>query len=322
MMKGKKSLLLLPIGLAFLICSVAIVGSISPTAFGQQQGTTGGNQNTTAQTTGGLDCQMAASTLGGMVIPNPTGTCDVAVPRQGVQVFDAATGAPLNNLLVINPLFEFTQIQNQAAGGTGGNTTAGGTGGNTTAGGNQAMVYGFAEFALMEAELPSAMRTLADTSWNVIAVHNHVIGESPKMIFAHAIANGDINTLARDARIVLDALMQGQAGNQTSTTTGGMAGNATTAGGGTTAGNINSSPSANSLTGGTTTGQGATAGGGVGTFGGGGGSSPDPGVGTTEGGTGGGGATTGGGGATTGGGEASGGTPNNPGGAAGPQVRP
>lgn len=294
MMEGKKSLLLLPIGLAFLVCSVALVGSISPAAFGQEQGTTGGNQtttgqntmsNTTAQTAGALDCQTAASTLGGMVIPNPTGTCDVAVPRQGLQVYDAATGAQLNNLLVINPLFEFTQIQGQPAGG----------GGNSTADGNQAMVYGFAEFALMEGELPSAMRMLADTSWNVIAVHNHVIGESPKMIFAHAIANGDINALVRDARTVLDALMQGQAGNQTSTTTGGMVGNATTTSSATTtAGDTNSSPSANSLTGG-----------------GAGGSSLDPGIGTTESGDG-----------TGGAGEASGGMSDTMGGAAGPQVRP
>jgi hypothetical protein len=323
-MKSKKSLLLLPIGLAFLVCSVALVGSISPVVFGQQQDTTGGNQNmtaqntmnnTTAQTTGGLDCQMVASTLGGMVIPNPTGTCDVAVPRQGLQVYDAATGTQLNSLLVINPLFEFTQVQGQAAGG------------GTTAGGNQTMVYGFAEFAFMEGELPSAMRMLADTSWNVIAVHNHVIGESPKMIFAHAVANGDINALVRDARTVLDSLMQGQAGNQTSTTTGGMAGNGTTTGGtgggATTGGSTNSSPSANSLTGGTTIGEGATAGGGVGTFGGGGGTPPDPGIGTTEGGTGNG-TTTGGtgGGATEGGGEASGGMSDTTGGAAGPQVRP
>jgi hypothetical protein len=85
-------------------------------------------------------------------------------------------------------------------------------------------VYGFAEFALMEGELPSAIRMLANSSWNVVAVHNHVIGESPSMIFAHAVANGDINTLVRDARVVLDALMtqmQSQPGNQTSTTGGG-----------------------------------------------------------------------------------------------------
>jgi len=334
LMSSKKTVFLLPTGLALVLCTIALVGSISPAVYGQQQGTTGGQQQGTTGgqqqgTTGGqtgstIDCQTAASTLGGMVIPNPTGTCDVAVPRQGLQVQDSATGASLNNLLVINPLFEFTQIQSQAGGG------AQQQGGGTT-GGNQTMVYGFAEFALMEGELTSAMRMLSNTSWNVVAVHNHVTGESPSMIFAHAIANGDINTLTRDARMVLDGLMtqmQTQQGNQTATTGGG----AQQQGGGTTGGDINSSPSANSLTGGTTTGQGATAGGGVGTMGGGGGTSPDPGIGTTDGAGGGGqqqqqqqgggetGATTTNG--TGGGGEASGGVTAIPGGAAGPQVSP
>src|ERR671916_204710 len=326
LMSSKKTVFLLPTGLALVLCTLALVGSISPAVYGQQQGTTGGQQQGTTGgqqqgTTGGqagstIDCQTAASTLGGMVIPNPTGTCDVAVPRQGLQVQDSATGATLNNLLVINPLFEFTQMPSPTGGATGA--------------ANQAMVYGFAEFALMEGELTSAMRMLSNSSWNVVAVHNHVIGESPSMIFAHAIANGDINTLVRDARMILDGLMtqaQSQSGNQTSTTTGGMAGN-----GATTGGNTNSSPSANSLTGGTTTGEGATAGGGVGTMGGGGGTSPDPGIGTTNG-TGGGGQQQqqqGGGetGATTttngtgGDGEASGGVTATPGGAAGPQVSP
>jgi Domain of Unknown Function (DUF1259) len=273
LMSDKKTVFLLPTGLALVICTIALVGSISPAVYGQQQGTTGGQTGST------IDCQTAASTLGGIVIPNPTGACDVAVPRQGLQVQDTATGATLNNLLVINPLFEFTPTSNQAA----------------TGAANQTMVYGFAEFAMMEGELTSAMRMLSNSSWNVVAVHNHVIGESPSMIFAHAIANGDINTLVRDARMILDGLMtqtqsQSQSGNQTTTAPGGMVGNATTTGDGgtTTGGNINSSPSADSLTGGTTTGEGATAGGGVGTFGGGSGTGPGPGIGTTNG-TGGGG---------------------------------
>ena len=296
LMKSKKLLFLLPVGLALLLCTSMVVASVSSTAFGQQQTTnTGGNQNMTTSTTsttnntatstaGTLDCQMAASTLGGVVIPNPTGVCDVAVPLQGLHVRDTATGAALNNLLVINPLFEFTQVSNQAAGGGGDGTTSA----------NQTIVYGFAEIGSMEGQIPAAIRMLSNSSWNVIAVHNHVIGESPRMMFIHAIANGDINTLVRDARAVLDALMtqmQSQPGNQTSTTAGGGGGvgNATTTtGGGTTGGNmtsepINSSPNASSSTGGTTTGQGATAGGGVGTFGGGGGTTPGPGVGTTEG---------------------------------------
>jgi hypothetical protein len=311
-MNGNKFSLLLPVGLAFLVCTVALVASINPAAVGQQQNNTGGNQNTTTTTTtnntatptaGTLDCQTAASTLGGMVIPNPTGVCDVAVPRQGIQVQDSSTGVTLNNLLVINPLFEFAQVPNQA----------------TTGAANQAMVYGFAEFALMDGELSSAIKLLANTSWNVVAVHNHVIGESPSMIFVHAIANGDINTLVRDARVVLDTLMtqaQSQPGNQTSATAGGGAGNATTAGGGTTGGNMTNNSTPSGVTGGTTTGEGATAGDGVGTFGGGGGTGSGPGVGTTEGGQQGGGAT------GSGEGNASGGPSGTIGGAAGPQVRP
>ena len=245
LMSSKKTVFLLPTGLALVLCTIALVGSISPAVYGQQQGTTGGQAGST------IDCQTAASTLGGMVIPNPTGTCDVAVPRQGLQVQDSATGATLNNLLVINPLFEFTPASNQA----------------TTGAANQAMVYGFAEFALMEGELTSAMRMLSNSSWNVVAVHNHVIGESPSMIFAHAIANGDINTLVRDARMVLDSLMtqtQPQQGNQTTTTTGGMAGNATTTGGGITDGNMNNNSGIPSgVTGGTTDGGGGGAGNGT-----------------------------------------------------------
>jgi Domain of Unknown Function (DUF1259) len=308
LMECKKFLFLLPVGLALLLCTSVLVGSVSPTAFGQQQQpNSGGNQNMTATTSTGnntgtstastLDCDGAASVLGGMAIPNPAGVCDIAVPLQGVQVQDTSTGASLDKLLIMNPLFEFLPVFDQAAGASATTTTAA----------NQTTVYGFAEFAMMGGQLPSAMRMLSNSSWNVVAVHNHVIGESPSMIFVHAIANGDINTLTTDTRTILDSLMaqmQSSSSNQTSTTGGGGGGSptGTAAGGGTTGGNNTSNNSTpGGVTGGTTTGGGSTAGGGVGTFGGGGGTSPSPGIGTSD--------VNGSGGTTTGG-------------AAGPQVRP
>jgi hypothetical protein len=303
LMEGKKFLFLLPVGLALLLCTSVLVASVSPTAFGQQQPNSGGNQNITSTTNSGnntgtstagtLDCDSAASVLRGMVVPNPTGACDIAVPLQGVQVQDTATGASLNNLLIMNPLFEFLPVSNQAAGAS---SSSSSSSSSATTDANQTPVYGFAEFSLMGGQLPSAMRMLSNSSWNVVAVHNHVIGESPSMIFVHAIANGDINTLAQDTRTILDALMtqmQSSSGNQTSTTAGG--------GGGTTGGNMTSNSSPGGVTGSTTTGGGSTAGGGVGTFGGGGGTAPGPGVGTSN--------STGSSGTTTGG-------------AAGPQVMP
>src|SRR5215208_3532648 len=293
LMEYKRFLFLLPVGLALLLCTSVVVGSASPTAFGQQQQPNlGGNQNMTSTTNTGnntgtssagtLDCDSAASVLGGMVVPNPAGVCDIAVPLQGVQVQDTSTGASLNKLLIMNPLFEFLPASNQAAGAS-----------STTTGANQTTAYGFAEFAMMGGQLPSAIKMLSNSSWNVVAVHNHVIGESPSMIFVHAIANGDINTLTKDTRTILDSLMaqmQSSSSNQTSIT-----------GGGTTGGNMTSNSTPGGVTGGTTTGSGSTAGGGVGTFGAGSESSPSPGVGTSDGG--------GSDGTTTGG-------------AAGPQVRP
>jgi hypothetical protein len=317
LMECKKFLFLLPVGLALLLSTSALVGSVSTAVFGQQQqSNSGGNQNMSATTNAGnntgtstastLDCDSAASVLGGMAVPNPAGVCDIAVPLQGVQVQDTSTGASLDKLLIMNPLFEFLPASNQAAGAS-----------STTTAANQTTVYGFAEFAMMGGQLPSAMRLLSNSSWNVVAVHNHVIGESPSMIFVHAIANGDINTLTKDTRTILDSLMaqmQSSSSNQTSATGGGGGGSSTgtaAGGGGTAGGNMTSNSTPGGVTGGTTTGNGSTAGGGVGTFGGGGGSSPSPGVGTSDGGGSGGGTTTGGGSGET-----------TTGGAAGPQVRP
>jgi hypothetical protein len=322
LMECKRFLFLLPVGLALLLCTSVVVGSVSPTAFGQQQQqpNLSGNQNMTSTTNTGnntgtssagtLDCDNAASVLGGIAIPNPAGVCDIAVPLQGVQVQDTSTGASLNKLLIMNPLFEFLPASNQAAGAS-----------STTTGANQTTVYGFAEFAMMGGQLPSAIKMLSNSSWNVVAVHNHVIGESPNMIFVHAIAKGDINTLTKDTRTILDSLMaqmqSSSSSNQTSTTGGGggASSTGTAAGGGTTGGNMTNNSTPGGVTGGTTTGSGSTAGGGVGTFGGGGGSSPSPGVGTN-----GGGGSDGGG--TTTGGSSDGGGNQTTGGAAGPQVRP
>ncbi|MDQ3883910.1 MAG: DUF1259 domain-containing protein [Thermoproteota archaeon] len=268
MMNSKKLFFLLPVGLALLLCTSVLVASVTPTALGQQQPNSGSNQSTTTttnttnntgtSTTGTLGCDGAASILRGQIVPNPAGACDITVPLQGLQVQDTATGASLNKLLVMNPLFEFLPTSNQTVGGSA-----------TTAATNQTTVYGFAEIGSMGGGLPLAMKMLANSSWNVVAVHNHVIGESPSMIFVHAIANGDINTLARDARAILDALMtQTQSppsGNQTSTTSGS---------GGTAGSNMTANSTPSGVTGSTTISNGSTAGGGVGTSGGGTGSGP------------------------------------------------
>ena len=176
--------------------------------------TTATNNTSTASSnaTGGmLDCEGIASQLGGQVIPNPTGVCDVTVPISGLEVIDNATGTRINQLLVINPLFEFAPIP-------GANIV---NGSNATGNSSQvpSVVYGFAEIGAPEDQLLSVIDMLSNTSWNVVAVHNHVVMESPKMMFVHATGMADIDTLTTDAKSVLDNMANLQQQNNTATDT-------------------------------------------------------------------------------------------------------
>jgi hypothetical protein len=60
----------------------------------------------------------------------------------------------------------------------------------------------------------------SNISWNVVAVHNHVVMESPKMMFVHAVGVADIDSLTSDAKTVLDNLNNLQQQNGTRTASG------------------------------------------------------------------------------------------------------
>ena len=194
--------------------------SIDPTAFAQTE--TNNNSNTTISTnntttassnaTGQMPyCEAIASQLGGQVVPNPTGICDVAVPIKGLEVIDNATGTRINQLLVINPIFEFAPIPDAHIVNDS-NTDTTGTSTQVTS-----EVYGFAEIGAPEDQLLSVVDLLSNTSWNVVAVHNHVVLESPKMMFVHAVGMADIDTLTSDAKSVLENLNNLQQQNSTAT---------------------------------------------------------------------------------------------------------
>ncbi len=168
--------------------------------------------------------------MGGQVIQNPSGACDVTVPLEGLEVKDNSTGTSISKLLVINPLFEFLPVSDGTPNmtGTSDNQTgaAGGTnntGNATTASAEQNLVYGFAEFGAREDQLPLLMRLLSNTSWNVVAVHNHVAMESPRMLFVHATGAAEINTLAGQAQGVLEEMSASLQASETGTASQGTA---------------------------------------------------------------------------------------------------
>lgn len=230
----KKSVWLLVLA-AIALAVLATFGTFSPIA--AQTTTSERANNTPTASTGNasggmIDCENIASQLGGVILPNPTGVCDVAVPMRGLEVTDNATGANISNLLVINPIFEFTPVSGTNTSGTGNSTEDGATsnqttttttgtsqrqeGNATTSAAGQGIVYGFAEIGGPEDQLPSLMRMLSNSTWNVVAVHNHVTMESPKMMFVHAVGVSDIDTLTSEAKSILD----GMAARQRTTTAG------------------------------------------------------------------------------------------------------
>jgi hypothetical protein len=60
------------------------------------------------------------------------------------------------------------------------------------------------DFAVGESELPSVLRSLRSGGINIVAIHHHMIGESPRILFLHYWGRGRAVDLARTVRTALD----------------------------------------------------------------------------------------------------------------------
>ncbi len=68
--------------------------------------------------------------------------------------------------------------------------------------GEAVMVTG--DLVLQEKEVADVIRRLVDGGLGVTAVHNHLVGESPKLIYVHFHGRGDAVALARSVRAALE----------------------------------------------------------------------------------------------------------------------
>ena len=68
---------------------------------------------------------------------------------------------------------------------------------------DQAVVDG--DFAMLESELQSVLRALRRAGIYVVAIHQHMTMESPRVIFLHFWGAGPTNTLARGLKAALDS---------------------------------------------------------------------------------------------------------------------
>jgi hypothetical protein len=60
------------------------------------------------------------------------------------------------------------------------------------------------DFAMLEAEVPKVIRALVENGIEVAAVHNHMTGETPRIVFLHFWGVGPIDKLAHGLRQALD----------------------------------------------------------------------------------------------------------------------
>jgi hypothetical protein len=60
------------------------------------------------------------------------------------------------------------------------------------------------DFAMLESELQNVLKALRHAGINVVAIHQHMAGEEPRIVFLHYWGVGSTDVLARGLRAALD----------------------------------------------------------------------------------------------------------------------
>jgi predicted lipoprotein with Yx(FWY)xxD motif/plastocyanin len=75
-------------------------------------------------------------------------------------------------------------------------------------------VFGSADFAVTASEFPAVIDTLEKANFSISAVHNHIVNESPELIFIHTSHTGNVYAILHVFRTVLaKTTIQGQVNN-------------------------------------------------------------------------------------------------------------
>ena len=61
------------------------------------------------------------------------------------------------------------------------------------------------DFAMTEPELQPVLKAMRHEGINIVAIHQHMTGEEPRILFLHYWGKGKAADLARSVRLALDA---------------------------------------------------------------------------------------------------------------------
>ncbi len=71
--------------------------------------------------------------------------------------------------------------------------------------GNEQLAVVDGDFAMLEGEVQPVLKALRGANINIVAIHNHMIGEAPRYVFLHYWGVGPVEGLAKGLRGALDA---------------------------------------------------------------------------------------------------------------------
>lgn len=137
-------------------------------------------------------CAALASEVNGKALPDYN-LCDVVVYRQAPAIV-RNDGLVMNNFSGIGHYIEMVPA-------TLNNTNMFMGISNSTSGNNtDTLKAAFGEFALLDSEVIPVRDVMQKYNWTETALHHHMLGETPKILFLHWTVNGDANELIQQAK--------------------------------------------------------------------------------------------------------------------------
>jgi hypothetical protein len=141
-------------------------------------------------------CAALASEVKGKAVPDYN-LCDVIVYRQAPAIM-RHDGLVLNNFSGIGHYIEMVPATLNNTGMYLGNSTNSTSSSNNNNTGN--LKAGFGEFALLDSEVVPVREVMKKYNWTETALHHHMLGETPKILFLHWSVTGDANELIKQAK--------------------------------------------------------------------------------------------------------------------------
>lgn len=160
-------------------------------------------------------CAALASEVKGKALPDYN-LCDVVVYRQAPAIV-RHDGLVLNNFSGIGHYIEMVpaSVLNNSAMYAGNSSNSNSNATNLKA--------AFGEFALIDSEVIPVRDIMQKYNWTETALHHHMLGETPKILFLHWSVTGDANDLINQAKemIMQTATYQNLSGNSQTPTSAG-----------------------------------------------------------------------------------------------------